>query len=155
FAQEIIRWYLNNKRDLPWRNTKDPYIIWLSEIILQQTRVAKGLSYFYRFIEEYPTLHSLANATERHIIRHWQVLGYYSRTRNLHKAAKIVLRKYEGAFPRHYKELIGLPGVGEYTASAIASFVSNEPYPVLDGNVYRVLARYFGVSEAINSSKGK
>lgn len=155
FTQEIIHWYQQHKRDLPWRNTGDPYRIWLSEIILQQTRVAQGLSYYHTFIDYFPTLQSLADATEETVLRHWQGLGYYSRARNLHKAANMVMEKYNGIFPSSYQQLLTLPGIGEYTASAIASFAANEPYAVLDGNVFRVLARYFGVSEPINSPKGK
>ncbi len=155
FAEEIIDWYLRHKRDLPWRKTKDPYYIWLSEIILQQTRVAQGLSYYHIFTEHFPTLQSLADSSEESVLRHWQGLGYYSRARNLHKAAKIVMEKHDGVFPNSYEQLLTLPGIGEYTASAIASFAANEPYAVLDGNVFRVLSRYFGVSAPINTPKGK
>ncbi|MEH6304518.1 A/G-specific adenine glycosylase [Olivibacter sp. CPCC 100613] len=155
FSQEIIQWYYKNKRDLPWRDTTDPYIIWLSEIILQQTRVEQGLPYFNRFVTSYPTVRDFAQATEDEILRLWQGLGYYSRARNMHKAARTVMQVYEGIFPKHYATLINLPGIGEYTAAAIASFAANEPKAVLDGNVFRVLARYFGVNEAINTGKGK
>ncbi|WP_134089671.1 A/G-specific adenine glycosylase [Olivibacter sp. XZL3] len=155
FAQEIVQWYHKHKRDLPWRSTTDPYIIWLSEIILQQTRVEQGLPYFHRFVATYPTVQDFANAEEDEILRLWQGLGYYSRARNMHKAAKTVIREHNGTFPKDYNSLLKLPGVGEYTAAAIASFSANEPQAVLDGNVFRVLARYFGIDEPINTNKGK
>ena len=155
FARELIAWYQANGRDLPWRATQDPYIIWLSEVILQQTRVEQGMPYFYRFVEEYPTVKAFAEAPEDAILRLWQGLGYYSRARNMHKAAKLVMTEFAGVFPTRYADLIRLPGIGEYTAAAIASFSSNEPKAVVDGNVYRVLSRYFGVEEAINGTFGK
>jgi len=155
FARELIAWYQENGRDLPWRATQDPYIIWLSEVILQQTRVEQGMPYFYRFVESYPTVSHFAEAPEDDILRLWQGLGYYSRARNMHKAAKLVLSEFKGVFPVAYADLIRLPGVGEYTAAAIASFSSNEAKAVVDGNVYRVLARYFGIDEAINGTAGK
>jgi len=155
FAQEIIAWYHHNKRDLPWRNTTDPYIIWLSEIILQQTRVEQGLPYFNRFVAKYPTIQDFANAKEDELLRLWQGLGYYSRARNMHKAAKTIIAQHQGIFPTTYKALIKLQGIGEYTAAAIASFSANEAKAVLDGNVFRVLSRYFGVFEPINTPKGK
>jgi A/G-specific adenine glycosylase len=155
FSAELIAWYTHNKRDLPWRNTTDAYIIWLSEIILQQTRVEQGMPYFYRFAEKYPTVTAFAAAHEDEILRLWQGLGYYSRGRNMLKTAQLVQQKYNGMFPVSYNELIKLKGIGEYTAAAISSFSSNEARAVVDGNVYRVLARYFGVEEPINSVKGK
>ncbi|HWV70926.1 MAG TPA: hypothetical protein VN040_04400 [Pseudosphingobacterium sp.] len=155
FSQEIINWYQANKRDLPWRHTNDPYIIWLSEIILQQTRVEQGLPYFYRFVEQYPNIAAFAYAEEGEILRLWQGLGYYSRARNMHKAAKMIMEDYNGIFPTAYNTLIKLKGIGDYTAAAIASFSANEAKPVLDGNVFRVLSRYFGVEEPINTPKGK
>jgi len=155
FADELVRWYHNNKRDLPWRNTTDAYIIWLSEIILQQTRVEQGMPYFYRFAERYPTVSDFAAADEDDILKLWQGLGYYSRGRNMLKTAREVVEKYNGVFPQQYDELIKLKGIGEYTASAIASFSADEAKAVVDGNVYRVLARYFGIDEPINSPKGK
>ncbi|MFD0766372.1 A/G-specific adenine glycosylase [Mucilaginibacter lutimaris] len=155
FSTELINWYHNNKRDLPWRNTTDAYIIWLSEIILQQTRVEQGMPYFYRFAERYPTVTAFAAANEDEVLRLWQGLGYYSRGRNMLKTAQLVQEKYNGVFPVKYDELIKLKGVGEYTAAAISSFSANEPRAVVDGNVYRVLARYFGIDEPINSPKGK
>lgn len=153
-SKKLILWYLENKRDLPWRHTKDPYKIWLSEIILQQTRVAQGLPYFERFSTTYPTVQSLATAPEEAILKLWQGLGYYSRARNLHKAAQYVVEALNGVFPSTYKELLKLKGVGDYTASAIASFCYNEPTAVVDGNVYRVLSRVFGIETPINSTQG-
>ena len=155
FSKKISDWYLLNKRDLPWRNTTDPYKIWLSEIILQQTRVNQGLNYYHKFVEQYPTVAKLANAKEEQILKLWQGLGYYSRARNLHKAAKQVLAEHKGKFPSEYNDLIKLKGVGVYTASAIASFAFNKPYAVVDGNVYRILSRIFGIDVPIDSSEGK
>ena len=155
FSAELISWYNQNKRDLPWRNTTDAYIIWLSEIILQQTRVEQGMPYFYRFAEKYPNVSAFAAAPEDDILRLWQGLGYYSRGRNMLKTAHLVMEKHKGVFPVKYTDLIQLVGVGEYTAAAISSFAANEARAVVDGNVYRVLARYFGVDEPINSPKGK
>lgn len=155
FSRDIVQWYHAHKRDLPWRQTQDPYIIWLSEIILQQTRVDQGLPYFYRFVERFPTVRSFAEASEDEILRLWQGLGYYSRARNMHHAAKTVMSVHKGHFPSNYEALIQLKGIGEYTAAAIASFAGGEPRAVVDGNVYRVLARYFGKDTPINSSAGK
>jgi A/G-specific adenine glycosylase len=155
FNTELATWYNQNKRALPWRDTTDAYVIWLSEVILQQTRVDQGLPYFYRFVERYPNVASFAAATEDEILKLWQGLGYYSRGRNMLKTARMVQQLYNGKFPNKYSELIKLQGIGQYTASAIASFSVNEPKAVVDGNVYRVLARYFGVSEPIDSTKGK
>lgn len=154
FADSILNWYAKNKRDLPWRNTKDPYKIWLSEIILQQTRVKQGLPYYEKFVEAYPTVADLAQADEQSVLRLWQGLGYYSRARNLHTAAKFVHNEKQDIFPDTYKELLKLKGVGDYTASAVASFAHNEKVAVLDGNVFRVLARVFGVDTDIASHKG-
>ncbi len=154
FSEKILLWYAKNKRELPWRSTSDPYKIWLSEIMLQQTRVAQGIPYYLKFIEHFPTVYELANASEEKILKLWQGLGYYSRARNLHTTAKIVVNDYQGEFPGSYKELIKLKGIGDYTASAIASICFNEAQPVVDGNVYRVLARYFGVDLPINSTAG-
>ncbi len=154
-SNELINWYLKNKRKLPWRDTDNPYIIWLSEIILQQTRVEQGLPYFNKFLDNYPTVTDFANATEDDILKLWQGLGYYSRGRNMLKTAKEVMEHYGGAFPVHYDELIKLKGIGEYTAAAISSFAANEAKAVVDGNVYRVLARFYGIDEPINSTKGK
>ena len=155
FAKLLIRWYSLNKRDLPWRETRDPYKIWLSEVILQQTRVVQGLPYYLRFLEQYPTLEVLANASEHQILRLWQGLGYYSRARNLHACARHIYFDLNGKFPSHYRNLIKLPGIGDYTASAIASFAFHQKIPVVDGNVLRVLARVFGLHEDIASQKGR
>lgn len=149
-----MHWYSANKRSLPWRNTKDPYRIWLSEIILQQTRVAQGLPYYERFLIRFPTVQDLAAATEEDVLKLWQGLGYYSRARNLHATAKRISREFNGKFPETYDGLLQLKGIGDYTASAIASSSFNLPEPVVDGNVYRVLARYFGVEFATNSTRG-
>ncbi|WP_318310639.1 A/G-specific adenine glycosylase [Flagellimonas crocea] len=154
FAQKILSWYRENKRDLPCRKTRDPYHIWLSEIMLQQTRVAQGMPYYLRFTEAFPTVHDLANAKEDEVLKLWQGLGYYSRARNLHATAKIVVEDFNGKFPDTYEGLKSLKGVGDYTASAIASFCFDIPEPVVDGNVYRVLSRYFGVDIPINSTQG-
>ena len=155
FSNRLISWYLENKRDLPWRNTTNPYKIWLSEIILQQTRVAQGLPYYIAFVETFPTVFDLANATEEQVLKLWQGLGYYSRARNLHKTAQLVAFDLGGNFPTSYQELLKLKGIGTYTAAAIASFSSNEPVPVVDGNVFRVLARYFDVETDISSTIAK
>ena len=149
FSNILIKWYLQNKRDLPWRKTTNPYLIWLSEIMLQQTRVAQGTPYFFSFSEEFPTVFDLANAHEEQVLKLWQGLGYYSRARNLHKTAQYVANELNGIFPPSYTELLKLKGVGEYTAAAIASFSYNEPVPVVDGNVFRVLSRYFDVESDI------
>jgi A/G-specific adenine glycosylase len=152
---ELVQWYLKNKRQLPWRDTADAYVIWLSEIILQQTRVEQGMPYFYRFLEKYPDVRAFAAAGEDEILKLWQGLGYYSRGRNMLKTARQVVEQYGGKFPEEYRQLIKLKGIGEYTAAAISSFAANEAKAVVDGNVYRVLARYFGIEEPINSPKGK
>ncbi len=154
FSKTILHWYSTHKRPLPWRNTRDPYKVWLSEIILQQTRVAQGLPYYQKFIEHYPKVNQLANAEEREVLKLWQGLGYYSRARNLHYTAKAITTEYNGKFPDTYEGLIQLKGIGDYTASAISSICFNEARPVVDGNVYRVLARYFGVELPVNSPKG-
>ena len=151
----VIDWYSREKRDLPWRGTQDPYKIWLSEIILQQTRVAQGLPYYLAFLENFPTVYALANASEKAVLRAWQGLGYYSRARNLHKTAKIVAFERQGKFPDNSKDLLLLPGVGSYTAAAIASIAFEEDVPVLDGNVFRVLARLFGLDHDISQQTNK
>ena len=155
FNTALLAWYSQHKRDLPWRNTQDAYVIWLSEIILQQTRVEQGLPYFQRFLEKYPDVESFAAAEEQEVLKLWQGLGYYSRGRNMLKTARLVRDHFNGVFPTTYEHLLKLKGIGEYTAAAIASFSANEPKAVIDGNVYRVLARYFGISEPINSTQGK
>ncbi|MGB5553500.1 MAG: A/G-specific adenine glycosylase [Flavobacteriaceae bacterium] len=154
FSEQILLWYNENKRDLPWRETTEPYKIWLSEIILQQTRVAQGIPYYEKFLQNFPTVKALATAPEENVLKLWQGLGYYSRARNLHFTARMVVDQYNGEFPDSYADLLNLKGVGDYTASAIASICFNEPQPVVDGNVYRVLARHFGVDLAINSTEG-
>ena len=155
FANKLIVWYRAEGRDLPWRKTEDPYIIWLSEVILQQTRVEQGLPYFYTFVEHFPTVLDFAKASEDELLRLWQGLGYYSRARNMHKAAKIIADNFNGEFPRRYEDLLRLPGIGEYTAAAISSFSAGERKAVLDGNVFRVLSRVFGIETPINTTEGK
>ncbi|MGB7393081.1 MAG: A/G-specific adenine glycosylase [Pricia sp.] len=154
FAQTILTWYSIHKRDLPWRGTRDAYRIWLSEIMLQQTRVAQGTPYYLKFIDAFPTVHDLADASEEKVLKLWQGLGYYSRARNLHSTAKTVANELSGRFPTNYSGLLKLKGVGDYTASAIASICFDAPEPVVDGNVYRVLSRYFGVELPTNSGEG-
>ena len=155
FSRILIKWYSINKRNLPWRETVNPYYIWLSEIILQQTQIKQGLPYYLSFIKEFPTVFDLANAKETQVLNLWQGLGYYSRARNLHVTAKYIANELKGVFPNNYEDLLKLKGVGDYTASAIASICYNEPSPVVDGNVYRFLSRYFGIETPINSSKAK
>lgn len=155
FSKALTEWYLHNRRDLPWRKTTNPYFIWLSEIILQQTRVAQGLPYFMAFAEAFPTVKTLAEAPEEKVLKLWQGLGYYSRARNLHATAKMVNDEMGGIFPPDYNSLLKLKGVGDYTAAAIASIAYGEEVPVVDGNVYRVLARYFGITTDISSSGAK
>ena len=155
FAKTLRHWYLQNKRDLPWRNSTDPYPIWLSEIILQQTRVAQGLPYFEAFIATFPTVCDLAAASEQQVLKLWQGLGYYSRARNLHKTAQIVALEHNGVFPNNYQGLLKLPGIGDYTAAAIASFAYGERVPVVDGNVFRVLSRYIGIENNIADTKSR
>lgn len=154
-SDNLISWYKKNKRDLPWRNTNDPYKIWLSEIMLQQTQVVQGLSYYLKFTETFPTIIDLAKAPEDKVMRLWQGLGYYSRARNLHAAAKVVAKEYKGKFPSTYDSIKSLKGVGDYTAAAIASIAFDLPHAVVDGNVYRVLSRLFNCSTPINSTQGK
>lgn len=151
FSDNLITWYAENKRELPWRDTTDPYIIWISEIILQQTRVAQGYEYFLRFVHRFPDVATLAAAPEDEVLKYWQGLGYYSRARNLHAAA----RSMNGTFPVTYEGVRALKGVGDYTAAAICSFAYGMPYAVVDGNVYRVLSRYFGIETPIDSTEGK
>jgi A/G-specific adenine glycosylase len=155
FASSLVTWYLANARNLPWRHTRNPYLIWLSEIILQQTRVIQGLPYYERFAEAYPTVTDLANAPEEEVLRLWQGLGYYSRARNLHYTAKQVATELNGIFPTEYASLLLLKGIGKYTAAAISSFSAGQKVAVVDGNVYRVLARVFGVNQDITSPQGQ
>lgn len=151
----VVEWYKENKRDLPWRHSTDPYVIWISEIILQQTRVVQGMDYFLRFRRRFPDVVSLAAASEDEVLKYWQGLGYYSRARNLHAAAREIVNRYGGVFPSAYKDVLALKGIGEYTAAAIVSFAWNQPYPVVDGNVFRFLSRLFSLDTPIDSGKGK
>ena len=151
----LLDWYQENKRPLPWRETKDPYRIWVSEVILQQTRVDQGLPYYHRFIDSFPDVKKLAVAQEEKVLRLWQGLGYYSRARNMHRCAKQVLVQHQGIFPKTFSHLIELPGVGPYTAAAVSSIAADEAQPVIDGNVFRVLSRIFGIDQPINSPAGK
>ena len=155
FTIDISHWYSVNKRILPWRESKDPYKVWLSEIILQQTKVEQGMPYFHAFVSKYPKVSDLANASEEEVLHLWQGLGYYSRARNLHFTAKKITEDYDGKFPNTYKELLKLKGVGDYTAAAISSICFEESQAVLDGNVFRVLSRYFGIDIPIDSTEGK
>ena len=155
FSEVLIHWYHTKKRDLPWRKTKDPYKIWLSEVILQQTRVAQGSPYYKKFVENYSTVMALANADEQEVLRLWQGLGYYSRARNMYATAKIVVNDFDGIFPNNYEGLLKLKGIGPYTAAAIASFAFDEKVAVVDGNVFRVLARVFGIETDISSYEAK
>lgn len=154
-SELLIKKYLDIKRDLPWRDTKDPYKIWLSEVILQQTRVNQGMPYYLAFTERYPDVKTLAHAPEDEVLKLWQGLGYYSRARNMLRTAREVWDKYGNRFPSSYEILIGLKGIGEYTAAAVSSFSADEPRAVVDGNVNRVLSRLFGIREAVDSTAGK
>ena len=155
FSTKLINWYTVNKRDLPWRSTNNPYYIWLSEIILQQTQVVQGTPYYHAFTSQFPTVYDLANANEEDVLKLWQGLGYYSRARNLHWSAKYIVKELDGVFPDTYKDILKLKGVGDYTASAIASICFNEVTAVVDGNVYRALSRIFGIETPINSTSGQ
>jgi len=155
FNSRIHSWYSLFKRDLPWRDTRNPYYIWLSEIILQQTRIDQGLAYYLCFTEEFPAISDLSDASEDQILKLWQGLGYYSRARNLHFTAKYIQEFHNGKFPDDYQSIRSLKGIGDYTAAAIASISFNLEYAVVDGNVYRVLSRYFGISEPIDTTSGK
>lgn len=153
FACKLLAWYHKNGRALPWRGTRDPYTVWISEIVLQQTRVAQGHDYFLRFMKRFPDVETLATASEDEVLKCWQGLGYYSRARNLHAAARRIVER--GGFPERYEDIRQLKGVGDYTAAAIASFAFGLPYAVVDGNVYRVLSRYYGIEEPTDTGKGK
>ena len=155
FVKGLLAWAQKAERPLPWKYIKNPYHIWLSEILLQQTRAEQGLPYYEKFVARFPTVEDLANASEDEVLKHWQGLGYYARARNLHKAAQHITYNLQGIFPNTYEDILALSGVGEYTAAAIASFAFNLPYAVVDGNVYRVLSRFFGIHSAIDSSQGK
>ncbi|MDD4970196.1 MAG: A/G-specific adenine glycosylase [Paludibacter sp.] len=152
---KLTNWYDDNKRDLPWRDITDPYRIWISEIILQQTRVNQGLGYYHRFIERFPTVEMLADADEDSVLKYWQGLGYYTRARNIHKASRQIMHQFGGVFPTQHNDIIKLAGIGEYTAAAISSFAFHQPFAVVDGNVYRVLSRLFGIESPIDSNSGK
>ncbi len=153
FVTNLLNWGETVERDLPWKSTKNPYKIWLSEIILQQTRVAQGRPYYLKFIEKYPTVFEMANASEDEIMGLWKGLGYYSRARNMHATSKIIATQHDGLFPNDFKTILNLKGIGHYTASAILSFSFNAPFAVLDGNVIRVLSRYFGITQAVDSTE--
>ena len=155
FTNSLLSWHRKNARDLPWKESKDPYLIWISEIILQQTRVAQGTPYYLKFIERFPDVFSLARASEDEVMKFWEGLGYYSRARNLHYSAKKIVTDHDGKFPSTYENILGLKGVGPYTAAAISSFAFDLPYAVVDGNVYRVLARYFGIEKSIDETQTK
>ena len=152
---KLIEWYKVHRRILPWRDINDPYRIWVSEIILQQTRVIQGLDYYNRFIERFPNVGALAIADEQEVLKYWQGLGYYSRARNLHTAARCIENNFNGKFPEDYETILSLKGIGEYTAAAIVSFAFNAPHPVVDGNVFRFLSRFFAIEEPIDTNKGK
>ena len=154
FSRIVLYWYISNQRDFPWRKSKSAYRVWLSEIILQQTKTSQGLSYYNKIIKTFPTIKELAEASEEQILKLWQGLGYYSRARNLHFTAKYIQNNLDGVFPNDYNSLIKLKGIGPYTAAAISSICFNEKRAAVDGNVYRILARVFNIDTAINSSKG-
>lgn len=155
FTKKLLQWHAANPRSMPWKNTKDPYKIWLSEIILQQTRVEQGLRYYERLTKKFPTVQHLADASEDEVLKSWEGLGYYTRARNLHAASKQIVNSLDGKFPDSYDTILGLKGIGPYSAAAIASFAFNFPHAVVDGNVFRVLSRYFGISEPVDATKGK
>ncbi|MFQ5334841.1 MAG: A/G-specific adenine glycosylase, partial [Flavobacteriales bacterium] len=155
FSTALIEWYGINKRSLPWRDVSEPYLIWLSEVILQQTRVEQGMAYYRKMAERYPSVYDLAAAEEEDVLKMWQGLGYYSRARNMHATARHIAENLNGEFPRNYKELLKLKGVGVQTAAAIASFAFDLPHPVIDGNVIRVLSRYFGIERDASHAGGR
>lgn len=155
FSKILLAWYEDYGRTLPWRDTRDPYLIWISEIILQQTRIVQGMSYYLRFVERFPDVYALAAADEDEVLKYWEGLGYYSRARNLHAAARDIVGRFAGHFPEEHKDVLSLKGIGEYTAAAICSFAWKQPYAVVDGNVYRVLSRFFGIEHPIDSHAGK
>lgn len=155
FSTKVIHWYNKNKRALPWRETSDPYKIWISEIILQQTRVEQGTDYYLRFLYRFPDIQTLALAMEEDVLKIWQGLGYYSRARNLHATARLVSKHHDGIFPSNYNKILDLKGIGEYTASAIVSIAFNEPHAVVDGNVIRVISRIFGIQQSIETAAVK
>ena len=155
FAEDLLQWYHSEKRDLPWRRTDDPYKIWISEIMLQQTQVNTVIPYYHRFLEAFPTVHDLAKADQQQVLKLWEGLGYYSRGRNLHQAAKMVVENFDGRLPDKYDEITSLKGIGPYSAAAILSIAFNKNYAVVDGNVIRVLTRYSGIKDDIRSAKVK
>lgn len=155
FSEILLEWFAEHGRNLPWRNSDNPYHIWVSEVILQQTRVSQGMSYYLAFIERFPTVQALADAPLDDVMKCWQGLGYYTRARNLHKGAQLVMSKYGGIIPDEYSELIKIPGLGPYAAGAVASFAFHRPEPAIDGNVYRVLSRIFGVFDSPGKAAGK
>ncbi len=155
FTKILAKWYEKNKRDLPWRRTKDPYRIWVSEIILQQTRIEQGWDYYLRFLEKFPVLRDLASAEEEEVLKLWQGLGYYSRARNMHAAAKEIMNLHQGIFPKTFEEIRKLKGIGDYTAAAVSSIAFGIPSPVVDGNVLRLFSRFFGIREPVDTQKGK
>lgn len=154
-SSTLKNWYLQNKRELPWRQSGNPYFIWVSEVILQQTRVNQGLAYYYRFIEQFPDIKTLANAQPEEVFKVWQGLGYYSRARNLHEGARFVHQNFQGLLPGDYDKLLSIKGIGEYTAAAIASIAFNLPYAAIDGNVHRVISRIYGITDAVNTAEGR
>ena len=155
FTEKLLHWNrFYNKREMPWKGEKNPYFIWLSEIILQQTRVEQGLAYYQKFIKKFPTVFHLAKAKEDEVMQMWEGLGYYTRARNLHATAKIIAEKYEGIFPKNYNEILALKGIGKYTAAAIGSFAFGLPHAVVDGNVIRVLARIFNIDKPYDNNEG-
>ena len=149
FADTLISWYEDHKRNLPWRGETDPYKIWVSEIILQQTRVQQGWDYYLRFIDNFPNVKALAAADEERVLKVWQGLGYYSRARNMHAAAREIMSEHDGNFPKTYDKILSLKGIGKYTAAAVASIAFHQPYPAVDGNVIRIVSRIFGVCEDV------
>lgn len=155
FSKIVLQWYAHHKRELPWREEKDPYKIWVSEIILQQTRIAQGWNYYLRFMERFPTITSLAEAPEDEVLKQWQGLGYYTRARNMHTGAKYIMQQHKGIFPKQYEAILKIKGVGEYTAAAIASMAFGLPYAAIDGNVFRVLTRVFGIDTPVDTLSGK
>jgi len=153
FATALLNWHSSIDRNLPWKTSNDPYKIWLSEIIMQQTRIAQGTPYYLKFVDSFPTVIDLANAEEQQVMKLWQGLGYYSRARNLHFTAKTIRDKYNGKFPTTYEDILGLKGIGKYTAAAISSFAYGKEYHAVDGNVIRLISRYFGITEAVDSTQ--
>lgn len=155
FTRHLLRWHATTNRLLPWKGIRNPYLIWLSEIILQQTRAEQAIPYYEKLTQRFPTVTDLAQASEDELMKLWQGLGYYARARHLHVTAKAIVERFNGIFPSRYEDILSLKGIGPYTAAAIASFAFEQPYPVVDGNVYRVIARFFGIDISIDSSEAK